>query len=743
MRRLGLGGIVVLLCLGPPLRAADDSLFDMDLEELLELRIGVVGVGATRQVQRIDAVQELRRYPAGTSALKLLDRLPGVHFSNADPGGSYGWGKRLSIRGFTQNQLGFTLDRIPLGDQSYGNHNGLNPARALSVENLAFIELSQGGGTLETASTSNLGGTIHLISRAPAAERGLQVEQTVGSDSMQRSFLRAESGERGGLSGYLSLLHQDADKWKGFGPQRQNQLNGKFSLARDAATLTGFVDVSRRIETDYVDLSLSSLRARGHEWDYYAPDWQAAIDAARTLCVPDYVVECDDAYYLGRGLRDDELGYLAIDWEPLSGWTLQGSVYGHRNHGQGHWVTPYTASADVPLSLRVSDYRIDRWGVLPTLAWQQARHRLEIGAWYERNEHDFSRFLVELRAAAPPDRPRFARNPREVLFGQRFLVETRHAFIQDRLLLADGRLALDVGFKAVQVDLDARRSHGDRFAEGALRVRDGFLPKLALRWRGSERIETFAAYGENLSVYRAGIDGPFATTQVAFDSVRDGLRPESARTLEAGLRWIGARTEASLTGYRVRFGNRLLEIESDSAILGSPNVFANVGAVHTRGLEVVLQQRLSERFDWYHAITWNDSRYADDYFSAGERVATAGRRVVDSPRLLAASQLTWQLSGQLDVHLGARYTGRRFVSYLNDSAVPSHVLLSAALNWRPAAPDWASTLDLQLAVGNLLDRDHVTTVGTTGFPTSDPQGQRHTLLAGAPRQVFLTLRLGF
>lgn len=726
-----------------PAVAEDDVLFEMDLEELLEVRISVVGVGATRQVQRLDAVDEARRHPAGASAFKLLDRLPGVHLSHADAWGSYGWSKRLSIRGFTQNQLGVTLDRIPLGDQSYGNHNGLHPSRALSVENLALIELSQGGGTLDTASTSNLGGTLHLISRAPAASPGLSVEQTFGSDRAARSFMRAESGQRGGFSGYLSLLQQDSEKWKGEGPQRQSQLNGKFRWQTGSVLLGGFLDISRRVETDYVDLSLRSLAERGIDWDYYRPDWQRAIDAARALCVPVYVVECDDAYYLGRGLRDDELGYLSLDWRPAPDWSLQTSVYAHHNEGQGHWVTPYTPSAEVPLSLRVSDYRIDRWGVLPTLSWARGAHRVEIGAWYEDNRHDFSRFLVELDPASPPDRAVFARDPREIQFAQRFDVVTRQAFIQDRILLDEGRLALDLGFKWVRVDYRAARTAGARFAEGELRARDGFLPKAALRWRASERIEWFAAYGENLSVFRAGIDGPFATTQVAFDAFRDQLEPESARTLEGGIRFIGSRTEASLTAYRVRFDNRLLEIQTDSAILGSPNVFANVGAVRTRGLELALQHRFSDTVEWYQALTWNDSRYVDDYFSAGVPVATAGRSVVDTPRRLFSAQLSWRFAPGWDLRLGGKYTGERFVSYLNDSAVPSYVLVNAALSWSPPAPDWAESMALQLAVGNLLDRDYIATVGSNGFPTSDPLGQAHTLLAGAPRQAFLTLRLGF
>ncbi|REM04869.1 TonB-dependent receptor, partial [Mycobacterium tuberculosis] len=78
----------------------------------------------------------------------------------------------ISLRGFDKSRLGYTLDGIPLGDNSYGNYNGLSIARALIAENLAGAELSQGIGSLGVASTSNLGGTIQYFSQDPSTEFG-------------------------------------------------------------------------------------------------------------------------------------------------------------------------------------------------------------------------------------------------------------------------------------------------------------------------------------------------------------------------------------------------------------------------------------------------------------------------------------------------------------------------------------------------------------------------------------------
>ena len=90
----------------------------------------VYGQGESRQIQEIKAA-DIAILTPGTSPLKAIEKLPNVNFQSADAYGAYEWSSRISIRGFNQNQLGFTLDEVPLGDMSYGNHNGLHISRAI------------------------------------------------------------------------------------------------------------------------------------------------------------------------------------------------------------------------------------------------------------------------------------------------------------------------------------------------------------------------------------------------------------------------------------------------------------------------------------------------------------------------------------------------------------------------------------------------------------------------------------
>lgn len=728
----------ILLCLHAGVAAAQDAPDGADDAGSLD-EISVVGTGQTRQVQALGK-EDLSREAAGASPLKAVAKLPGVNFTSSDPWGNYEWSTKLTIRGFSQQQLGFTLDGIPLGDMSYGNHNGLHVSRAAISENIGSVELSQGSGAIDTASSGNLGGTLRFFTAAPDADFGVRVAQTLGSESTTRTFVRMDSGEHGGFSAYVSGAWHDADKWKGEGPQRNAQFNAKAVYATDTLKITGWASTSRRRETDYADLSLESTRRLGYDWDNYAGDWQRAIDAANGL-FSGGVTSLDDAYYIARGVRDDDLLSLSADWTVNQDLTIAATAYYHRNEGQGHWATPYSASPTVPIRMRTTEYDIERTGIMPNLVWQIGDHRLQAGLWLEKNAHGVQRNFYDLRLDTPPDDIFFYRNPDQRVFRQRFDTDTRQFHVSDHMEFADGRLAVDAGFKGTRVEIDGKRLIGTR-AGGRLVAEDNFQPQIGARWRINETEELFGSYAENMSAYRSGVNGPHSTSQVAFDAVKDSLDPETSRTFELGLRSSRELFDASFAVYRVDFENRLLAIAKCAGIVGCAAAFANVGDVETRGAEAVFQLKPAKGLVWYNSLSWNDSEYASDYVDGVDVIRTSGKQVVDAPKKMFATEIDWSRDG-LSLQIGAKYTDRRYISYLNDSSVPGFWVVDAgaAYEWKQLA--WAKSLKLKLDVTNLLDKEYFSSVGTNGFVVSDPTGLNYTLNAGAPRQVFVTAELRF
>jgi iron complex outermembrane recepter protein len=133
--------------------------------------IAVFGQGETRRVQEVNSKDILILTP-GTSPLRAIEKLLSVNFQAADPFGNYEWSTRITIRSFNQNQLGFTLAGIALGDMTYGNHNGLHISRVVSPENIGTAKVSQGAGSIGTQSTNNLGGTVESFAMKPPAPTG-------------------------------------------------------------------------------------------------------------------------------------------------------------------------------------------------------------------------------------------------------------------------------------------------------------------------------------------------------------------------------------------------------------------------------------------------------------------------------------------------------------------------------------------------------------------------------------------
>ena len=380
--------------------------------------IVVFGRGETRQVQDVRA-ETIELLAPGTSPMKAVERLPGVNFQSADPFGAYEWSQRISIRGFNQNQLGFTFDGIPLGDMSYGNHNGLHISRAIISENVGRVEVAQGAGSLAAASSSNLGGTIEFFSREPAERLGIDVAGTWGSDENRRIFARLDSGEivPGGPRLSLSYAWQDADKWKGDGAQRQDQVNARIVQPVGDGQVFAFVNYSNRRDNDYQDLSAEMIGRLGYKWDNFAKNWdyavliasiyqnqnaRAAYNAgiangtipAGTPFVAPYagvgetfpllIKTVDDAYYDASGLRKDWLAGVGLDVPFNDYWSMKLQGYYHGNDGRGLWYTPYVVTpGGAPITIRTTEYEIERYGIVASSSVTIGANAFEIGMWYE------------------------------------------------------------------------------------------------------------------------------------------------------------------------------------------------------------------------------------------------------------------------------------------------------------------------------------------------------------------------
>lgn len=724
----------------------------VDVVQTENVSVSVFGQGQTRQIQSITS-KDMKKAVAGTSPLKVLEKLPGVSFQSSDPFGAYEWSTRFSVRGFGQSYMGFTLDGIPLGDMSYGNNNGLHISRAISSENIGRANLSQGSGALGIASTSNLGGAVEFISSDPENKFGARLDQTIGSNNMSRTFVRVDTGMlESGTKAYLSYTMQRTEKWKGRGPQNLDQFNSKIVHIWDDNRVSAFLNTSDRNETDYGDMSIDSQAKLGWGWDNYSPNWTRAIDAANGVFtggvqnINPATGPLDAAYYLGRGLRKDTIMGVSGDLALTDDLRLKATFYSHDNKGQGHWYTPYTPSPGIaagpgvysgpglPLSLRTSEYSINRSGVVSDLTWKTGINTVNAGLWMENSKSSVARNYYAL--TGPVDTAYFLSNPFRTDFIQDFVTTTTQFHVQDTMALMDGRLKANFGFKSPKVKIDTINQVGNR-SGGTLTAKKSFLPQVGVNYAMDDMNEVFGSASQNMRAYQPGIGGPFSQTPAAFTAGFANLKPETSTSFEVGYRYKGDTFQGSIAAYLTDFKDRLLNVAVTAGIVSVPGTLANVGKVQSKGIEAAMSWTPVQNWTWFNSLTLNNSQYKSDYLNGAVLVNTAGKQVVDTPKTMFNTVVGYEHNG-LFGNIGGKYTGERFYTYLNDNKVSAFWDMNASVGYNQKNVAGLQEVSAQLTVSNLLNKKHFNTIGTNGFSVSDPQGAFATLQEGAPRQVFMT-----
>ena len=220
---------------------------------------------------------------------------------------------------------------------------------------------------------------------------------------------------------------------------------------------------------------------------------------------------------------------------------------------------------------------------------------------------------------------------------------------------------------------------------GQLNTDTWFLPQVGGVWDANGREQVFFNVQKNVRQFQtsaaAGLS-PFALgSQTLFDFFKANARPETSWTYEAGLRTsreldLGplTRFDGQINYYHVDFSNRLLGISPTTtitAIVSGATIIQNVGDVKTDGVDVAGTLRFGPAFSLYNALSYNNSRYSDNYLNGTTTVATAGRKVPGSPDWLNKTVATLSID-PVEVQLVGDYIGRRFATYTNDLKVDGY-----------------------------------------------------------------------
>jgi len=778
LRSASVAAIAACLMFAAQAHAADAPPAAADSNEVDQLV--VVGSGQTRSVSTL-LPSQLDVLPPGTSLQKSLNLLPGVSAQSIDALGVNEQSLSVQVRGFNTTHLGYTLDGMPLGDGAYNNYNGLTVSRALISENLGRADLATGIAGLGIASTSNLGGALLYTSSDPHKDFGVSVNGTVGSEDSARTFLRIDSGEHGGLSAYLSGQYSQQDLFVNQGAWNKStgkQLNGKLVYRiGEVAKITAFADVSRTNQADDAYLSKDMLGRLGWDWGGYAPDWQSYLGVAYcsvtaptapTKCVPAPSPQknADVTFTNGQILRNDELYYLAGDFNMTPSLLLHVQVYNHTDKGAGNnWITGWSTQGttstadDLPVQIRDTRYTIDRTGVVASLGWTVGVHHIQGGLWLEDNTSSAARYIWT-NVTGPFSLARFLDGtPNTAQWVQQTDWTTQQFYLQDTVTLLDDALSIDFGFKSTDAKSDAQAIRGialaappasSQFASGVLHAKDNFLPEVGARWRIAPGHEVFASYAENMAMFQGGFKlGPQSVSQAVWDAQGKYLKPETSKSFDAGYRYVSGPLQVSASAYLVDFDNRLLQYNpcptNQQQNPGCGNSFHNAGSVTSKGLEVGVLWKPLAWMDWYNSVSLNKTTYDDDLNWCTTTCVvkeTSGKQQVDTPKQMLASSLTLRHDG-FWATLQGKYTGRRYYTYTNDQSFGGYTTFDLGVGYKFDGASFAKGAKVTLNVTNLTNKRYASNFDSSVFAPDDAAGSILVFHASAPRQVFATVGFDF
>ena len=756
-----------------------------DTAEAGDDTLTVIAKRTTRSAVTLEG-SEIQKVLPGANPVKAIQTLPGVQFETADPWGNNEQNISLFIHGFNQNQLGFTMDGVPLGDQSYGNYNGLTPQRAVISENVARVRLTAGAADLATASASNLGGGLETYSADPAAAMGVRFGQTIGSYDASRTYLRLDSGSFAGLGGtnslYVSGVRQNARAWEFDARQRGWQGNAKFVHTGPATRLTAYFAYSQKDEPNQDSVARNAGGLEPYYRTVLFPDWQAALGYVDANGAVPANNPNNYTNYYGDAQRTDYLAYLKLEQTFGTGVRFTLQPYYHHDDGQGQIVGPI-AVAGLPglfriyypgqnlrqvfgnsgYALRTTEYGIERVGALAGLAIATGDHEIDLGGWYEHNDNTIFRRWYAVPRDQPPSPYEYA-DPTLLRLTQYASVVTYdivQLHVQDRWHVTPA-LTVEGGFKSslqfadgripVQPRAGALPGSSTGFPEGRLNTRKWFLPAIGAVWNVTPNEELFGHAQKNVRQFQASVAAGLSPynvgSQQAFDQIRANTDPESSWTYEAGLRSrhtldAGPLTaiEGQISAYHVDFSNRLLQTSATrviASVIGGVSILQNVGGVTTNGIDAAATLRFGPGLSIYNALSYNRSRYDDDYTSGTTIVRTAGKDVPNVARWLNKTVVT-ATSGPFEVQAIGDYVGRRFATYTNDQSIPGRFLLGFQASYTLPATLGLGLRDARLSVNitNVTDRK-----GVYEIVVGAASGTYNTY-AQPPRMAFLTLSGGF
>ncbi|TRO20674.1 TonB-dependent siderophore receptor [Ectopseudomonas mendocina] len=286
-------------------------------------------------------------------------------------------------------------------------------------------------------------------------------------------------------------------------------------------------------------------------------------------------------------------------------------------------------------------------------------------------------------------------------------LHSRSIYAKDNWHLSD-QWILVLGGRYQRFEQLVEQGRGATYTRTTDRTDTTFLPFGGLVFQLSDQVAFYGNYSRSFVPNASDTN-----TGQAFD-------PEEGRSYELGVKFdLPQGIGASLA---------LFDIEKKNVVVTNNSVSEAAGKVGSRGVELDISGRLSERWELLGSYAYTDTEILDDPSNEGNELVNAARNV-GSLYLVHHLHLPLEL-GQWKLGGGARYVGERAGDNANTFWLDSYTVADAFATWDSQL--LGEKTRLQLNVRNLFNERY--------YPSS---GGNLRVAVGEPRELRLSASVEF
>jgi iron complex outermembrane receptor protein len=726
--------------------------------------------------------EELEKQRPTGNAYDALEMLPSVNSYNYDATGLFGGG--LSLRGFNSDQIGATINGVPVNDS--GNF-AVYPQEYVDQENTCSQFVTQGSTDVDSPQVGASGGNFGIVTCQPEKISRLRVMQTMGQLAMRKTFVRVDTGylSDNRTKAFISYSRAQADKWKGQGNAQRDHVDAGIDYDWDRfnyvhATLL----YNEAMNNNINNLTLSEINANGYYYDTspvfvgHLTPVKGTVQKEATQTPPYYglsknpfknaIFSATAKFRIGE---DTDIKIIPYYWYGFGNGGIQ-----QRAQSETAFLNKATNkntaavdlngdgdTLDTVLVANASVTRTQRPGVTASVTHTFGNHEVLAGLWYEKATHQQTGSMVSVnpdgtydewlqinKILRPDGTPFESRDNRTISTAYQ-------GFLQDTMNFLDNSLTVNIGVRSPHIKRDFTNyaSEGSQTATYQMaRTYEKLLPQFGVSYKVTNDDQVFLSIAKNMKAPPNFVFSNVGTNvKIGADGVpvlAGDVREETSWNTDIGFRHQDKRFIATVTAFGVNFKNRQATAFDPVA---NASIYTNVGDVKSSGLEIEVNNTPISGWSLYGSVGYlkteiqNNMRILAATSTLTGILPIAGKELPNSPRLKGGLILEYSQDA-LWARLKAKSTAEQQSTLLNDEKSPGYTTFGFDAGYTFANFGVLKRPKLQLNISNITNKQY-RNASSTAITNTNPVPGAVTSVGtlryylGAPRFTSLTLSVDY